>query len=367
MPDMTVYRGMLTRIPEHLASLLLPVSTFTFFVLGPATDPGFSLLCLLVIPLCLALDHWGPRCRKDRQACQARDTGNIFLCLLAMLQFANIGLMLCFVSAIEWQGASLWMGMLNLIAVRMLQGTTSCASGIAVAHELIHKRDWRLRLLGRGLLVTVLYEHFAVAHLRGHHREVATPKDPATARLGEDFQAFYRRALKDQFSQAWSLEARRLGTLGAGNILQHQVLQGLLAQTLLLAGIAYTFGLLALAVFIYQAVVAVRMLECVNYFQHWGLDRGDLRRPGEPHAWATDSWFSLHCFLGLARHAEHHSHPSIPYQSLRYPHDSPQLPFGYFGMTFLVRLDNAGFQRMALQELERKKTTPDGIAGMVAK
>lgn len=321
------------------------------------------MLCLLVVPFCLMLDLWGPRCRHDRTDCISRDTGTLWLGILAMLQFLNIGLMLYFVSLISWEEEAIVMGLINLVAVRILQGTSSCASGIAVAHELIHKRDWRLRWLGRGLLMTVLYDHFQIAHLRGHHREVATPDDPATARFGETFSHFFRRALVDQFRQAWQLEQQRLGSWQIAHLKRHRVLQGLLIQGGLLLAIAYTFGLLALAVFAYQALVAVRMLESVNYFQHWGLDRGSLPRPGQRHAWATDSWFSLHCFLGLARHAEHHSHPSIPYKALRYPHESPQLPCGYLGMAFLVRLNNAAFQRMAEKELARitteKKTSPN--------
>ena len=40
-----------------------------------------------------------------------------------------------------------------------------------------------------------------------------------------------------------------------------------------------------LAVFLVQAVVAVFLLEFVNYLQHHGLTRGEDERPNASHAW----------------------------------------------------------------------------------
>ena len=53
----------------------------------------------------------------------------------------------------------------------------------------------------------------------------------------------------------------------------HEVLSGLLAQGLLLIVITHYTGLVGLLIFLLQALAAVRLLEAVNYFQHWGLQR----------------------------------------------------------------------------------------------
>ena len=37
------------------------------------------------------------------------------------------------------------------------------------------------------------YGHFFVEHNRGHHVRVATPEDPASARMGESFYEFLPR------------------------------------------------------------------------------------------------------------------------------------------------------------------------------
>jgi alkane 1-monooxygenase len=62
--------------------------------------------------------------------------------------------------------------------------------GIVVAHELGHRKTTFPRIMAQMLLQPVGYGHFTLEHNRGHHAWVATPDDPATARLGESFSVF---------------------------------------------------------------------------------------------------------------------------------------------------------------------------------
>ena len=64
--------------------------------------------------------------------------------------------------------------------------TIGIVNGIAIntAHELGHKREAVERWLSRIALAATGYGHFYVEHNRGHHVRVATPEDPASARLG---------------------------------------------------------------------------------------------------------------------------------------------------------------------------------------
>ncbi|MCH8150382.1 MAG: hypothetical protein IH987_20790, partial [Planctomycetes bacterium] len=66
---------------------------------------------------------------------------------------------------------------------------------MVTAHELGHKHAAWERWLSRVVLAPVAYGHFFVEHNRGHHRRVATPEDPASARLGESFWAFLPRTV----------------------------------------------------------------------------------------------------------------------------------------------------------------------------
>jgi len=65
--------------------------------------------------------------------------------------------------------------------------------GINVAHELGHRSKWYEQLMAKALLLTSLYMHFFIEHNRGHHKQVATPNDPATALKGESIYRFWIR------------------------------------------------------------------------------------------------------------------------------------------------------------------------------
>src|SRR5262249_55982876 len=164
----------------------------------------------------------------------------------------------------------------DFLIAHIVVGASSGYS-IITAHELIHRKGAWDQRLGRALLVTVLYEHFYTEHLRGHHLRVATAEDPATARFGETFPQFYRRTVPAQFRSAWRLEKKRLGDESMSNldprILRSRVLQGVLAEWGLATLIGLSAGWVAFLAFVLQGWLASRLLEVVNYFEHWGLER----------------------------------------------------------------------------------------------
>src|SRR3546814_20472066 len=51
---------------------------------------------------------------------------------------------------------------------------------------------------------------------RSHHRDVATPEDPATSRMGESIYKFSLREIPGAFLRAWNLEKVRLERVGKG-------------------------------------------------------------------------------------------------------------------------------------------------------
>ena len=86
-----------------------------------------------------------------------------------------------------------------------------CIGGIGIntAHELGHKREANERWLSKIALAQVFYGHFYIEHNRGHHVRVATPEDPASARLGENFYQFWPRTVVGSLKTAWRMEKRR--------------------------------------------------------------------------------------------------------------------------------------------------------------
>lgn len=249
------------------------------------------------------------------------------------------------------------------IDMAMVIGVVGGASGFSIitAHELIHRRRRWEQNLGRLLLVTVLYEHFYTEHLRGHHRLVGTEEDPATARFGETYSQFWRRTVPAQFRSAWKLEATRLGDanmrLFDSRMLRNRIVHGIGLGWGLAFAIGYGFGLAAFVAFLLQAFLAIRLLEVVNYFEHWGLQRKSSRvRPQD--SWDTHSSFTYYGLTGLSRHADHHAFPARPYQQLRVWEDAPILPTGYVGLVDMVMINNPKFVESAVAELQRCKLGP---------
>lgn len=235
---------------------------------------------------------------------------------------------------------------LDMLMVFVLVGGASGFS-IVTAHELIHRRSPRDQLLGRLLLCSVMYEHFYTEHLRGHHSRVGTPEDGATARFGETYRSFWRRTVPQQFKSAWRLEAKRLGDENMSLVVE---------WALALAVLAY-FGHAAFIAYLLQAFAAIRALEAVNYFEHWGLRRTG-RRVQPQDSWDTHSQFTYYGLIGLSRHADHHAYPMRPYQQLRVCDEAPLLPVGYIALVDMVIGRNAEFRALATQELERRRLGP---------
>ena len=105
------------------------------------------------------------------------------------------------------------------------------ALGINIAHELGHRREKVFQRLAQGLLLLSMYMHFYIEHNRGHHRRMATPEDPATARRGEVVYAFLFRSVFYGWLSAWKLEGRRLrGKTWKQHLRMNQMLQHIICH-----------------------------------------------------------------------------------------------------------------------------------------
>lgn len=223
--------------------------------------------------------------------------------------------------------------------------TAGLASGLGIntAHELGHKKTALERWMARIVLAVPAYGHFCVEHNRGHHRHVATPEDPASARMGESIYRFAGREIPGGFRRGWAAERERLQREGksvwhAGNeVLQSYVLSAVLQLSLIAA-----FGWIMIPFLAIHNVFAWWQLTSANYVEHYGLLRqrsadGSLERCQPHHSWNADFVASNLLLYHLERHSDHHAHPARRYQSLRSFPDLPTLPNGYFGM-FLVAM-----------------------------
>ncbi len=222
--------------------------------------------------------------------------------------------------------------------------TVGMVSGVAIntAHELGHKRASLERWLSRVALAQSGYGHFFIEHNRGHHVKVATPEDPASARLGESFYAFLPRTVSGSLRSAWELEAARLRRLDSSPWTPRNDILTAWAMTLVLyAVLVAAFGVVIIPFVLIQAVAGFSLLEVVNYLEHYGLLRqhledGRYERTRPEHSWNSNSAASNVLLYHLQRHSDHHANPVRRYQALRHVEEAPQLPTGYAGMIVLA-------------------------------
>jgi alkane 1-monooxygenase len=210
------------------------------------------------------------------------------------------------------------------------------------------------------------YGHFFIEHNRGHHVKVATPEDPASARLGESFYAFLPRTVSGSLRSAWELEATRLGRLGSGPWTPRNDILTAWAMTIVLyAALVAVFGIAILPFLVIQAVIGFSLLEVVNYLEHYGLLRqhredGRYERTRPEHSWNSNSAASNVLLYHLQRHSDHHANPVRRYQALRHVEEAPQLPTGYAGMIVLALVPPVWRRTMDHRVLEHY----DGDAGL---
>lgn len=209
---------------------------------------------------------------------------------------------------------------------------------INLGHELGHKNTMLEQWLAKIILAPSGYGHFFIEHNRGHHRDVATPADPASSRMGESIYRFVLREMPGAARRAWQLETARLHQRGQAVWSRHnQILQPALITLLLWGGLLFWLGLGLLPFLLVAAFWANFQLTSANYVEHYGLLRREISpgryEPCQPrHSWNSNHMFSNWALFHLQRHADHHAHPLRRYQSLRHFDDLPRLPSGYFGM-----------------------------------
>ncbi len=298
--------------------------------------PFFIFVIVPIADLVIGLDRWNPESDAEIKTLEADRRYRMLTWVCGFLQIALLFWALHIVATEP-------LSLLELIGFTISMGIFTGGVGITVAHELTHRVNHKYEpLLARVMLWAVCYTHWAVHHVVGHHRTVATPDDPATARLGESFYAFWPRTVFGGFNHAWEFEVNRIRRKGAATwSLKNRIALYLLTQAILLLVIASLLGGVALLFFILQSIIAITLLELVNYVEHYGLVRrkidNDRYEPVKPtHSWNANNWLTNRFLFNLQRHADHHYKPGRRYQVLRHFDESPQLPTGYTGMIMIA-------------------------------
>lgn len=309
---------------------LLPV--FTVFVLVP------------LLELLLPADH--SNLEKDDYLQEKNSRFYDWILYLAVP--VQVGMLVYFLFTIEQTPypSSTFFG--RTLAMGLLCGVL----GINIGHELGHRPERIDQFLGEILLLSSLNTHFLPYHNEGHHREVATPKDPATAKRGQSLFSFWVTSHFGSYAKAWKIENKRMKRQGKASwSLSNRMVVYSLANVILLGLILYIFSWKVLLAFVLAAIIGILLLETVNYIEHYGLLRqrtasGRYERVRHVHSWNSDHQIGRLMLFNLSRHSDHHYKASKKYQVLDSLPDSPQMPTGYPGMMVLALVQPLWFRVM---------------------
>jgi alkane 1-monooxygenase len=224
--------------------------------------------------------------------------------------------------------------------------------GINIGHELGHRSNRFEQFLGEILLITSLESHFLPYHNSGHHYNVATPKDPATARKNEPVYFFWFRSQLGSYKQAWQIENKRLKKANKSVFtISNRMIVYTIVQIVLLISIYIIFDLKTLLAFIAAAIFGILMLETVNYIEHYALlrkknENGKYERVQPYHSWNSNHIVGRTILFELSRHSDHHYKASKHYQLLDSLPNSPQMITGYPGMMLIALIPPLWFSLM---------------------
>jgi alkane 1-monooxygenase len=243
-------------------------------------------------------------------------------------------------------------GMGNLIGGILTTVLMTGIAGINMAHELMHRSNLFMKLMGRLLQVFSYDIPGHIAHLNAHHVLVGTPEDPSTSRRGESSYAFVVRAIVSGNLFAWRVEEERMRSMNKQALSwKNRVVQGHMMSTLMAVGAYLMSGWKGALVFVVTAILSKALLELVNYIQHYGL----IRIHGTPiavrHSWNSNKRMSINLLCNVTRHSHHHIEPSLPFWRIEPAPESPTLRYGYLASLLIALVPPIWHRMMAPQLL----------------
>ena len=213
------------------------------------------------------------------------------------------------------------------------------ALNATVGHELLHRKSLVHKVFGTFSYGKLGYSHYFIQHVRGHHKNVATPGDNSTARADESVYQFYMRVVPSGYIEVWEYEQNRLKQLNGGvnslldSLLHNRLISFTLFEALYFGLIFTVFGGKGLAFHILTNIIVLSQFEAVNYLEHYGLlrkmENGVYESVKITHSWNAPQLITNYLLFKLQRHSDHHANAYKPYQILDSFEESPMLPYGY--------------------------------------
>lgn len=233
---------------------------------------------------------------------------------------------------------------------------------VPASHELYHARGKLRRFVGRYSQVCYLDCTREIAHVVGHHINVATVDDADTAARGTSLYPFTAKAvvkstIESNLTEADMLEKQGFARWG----LRHRVWKAILAQVVAQSIIFAIGGWRANAVALAAMIGARFWVESFNYFQHYGLCRVGGAAISRRHVWNHLKPLSRVMGFEITNHADHHTDSFAKFHQL--VPDRQWIPMPSVFMCFFAALVppvwHATIIKPALKRWDNELATPE--------
>ena len=340
---------------KYLFAFTIPLTVFLSIYLKDIFSYTTLVYAYGVIPLFELI--FKPKSYEEKRVVSS-DLKNIFFDSLLYLNFPIVTSLLFYgfnVLSLETTFFYEEVGIVLSLAILL------ATNGINVAHELGHRKSGFAKNISKSLLLYSLYMHFFIEHNKGHHKNVGTPLDPASAKFNQSLYSFWVQSVIGQYINAWKIQLKELNTNSNSFFsIKNQMLIFLFFQIsyLVVIGLVFTIKVAFLAVLV--GVISFLMLETINYIEHYGLTRkkmksGRYERVQTHHSWNSEHQIGRIVLYELTRHSDHHYNASKEYQFLENKFQSPQLPYGYPASMLLALIPSLWFFVMNKRVIEFSK------------
>jgi len=358
-----------------IKSLLgLTVAPILFFI--SMTHTGVLAYCfLLAIPTVAFLDLLLPKSLANPTKAQEKIMeSDLYYDMLVWL-VAPTGFFCLIWFLVQFHARYQVESLSTLIGWTTSMGGIGAIWGIAVGHELGHRKNkWEV-FMGKLLLFTSLRMTFMTFHNYGHHPHVGTPMDPTSAKRNETVLMHMPVSLFLSWMDAWRIQMKKLRFQKkkrqlnripffsvSNNIFWYTVIQwSAIFSVLAIAGWQTAFA------FVVAGLTGSLLFELINYVEHYGLRRkqlssGQYERVLPIHSWNDEYTVTGSILLNGMRHSDHHITYNKPYQILRnYPDIPSNLPVNSAAMMIMALIPPLFFSVMnpKLDEINRLREQAD--------
>jgi len=315
---------------KYLCAYTVPLSAFISFESTGVWTYSSVIYAFIILPFLDLIAGTGSE-NLSKEEKNNKKTKWVFDVMLYLNLPIVFGLLYLIFSKVETQEYAVY----ELIGLGLSAGILLATNGINVAHELGHRPPYFERFMGKCLYMPCLYMHFYIEHNFGHHFNVATPNDGATANYNQTVFSFWLTSVTKQYVDSWKRQIKILKTEKRPFFsVKNDILWYHLIQPTYIFGVFYFFSFHVMLFAIAIGIVSFLFLETINYIEHYGLRRfktpsGRYERVQPIHSWNSNFNIGRIVLYELTRHSDHHYKSSKKYQLLNSHDQSPTLPLGY--------------------------------------